>query len=303
MHQKMLFAKWRSFCLNLNVLKLCVLGGNQGDVYVILKLLFPDALELLSHSGIPGGGGGDCFCTGSAALPLATGFCSSDNFWTTFQISFILSSLAGLMTWPIDYLIKFWSIFVVTLTLNFQGQIWNSLYLSQKWSDCHETKSKHIDRTLSLKCDHQIWPWLGPLHFQGQIWNPLYLGQKWSDCHETKSKHIDWIYASYVTSDLTCTVALTLNFQGQVWNLLYLRQKYSECHETKCKQIDWTQGLECDHQIWHWPWPWLWIFKVKFGICYTVSAKNSLIATKWNVHIYIELKASMTIKFDLGHEV
>ena len=29
----------------------------------------------------------------------------------------------------------------MTLTLNFQGQIWNLLYLSQKWCDCHETKA------------------------------------------------------------------------------------------------------------------------------------------------------------------
>ena len=64
--------------------------------------------------------------------------------------------------WPTDYLIRFWSIFVVTLTFNFQGQIWNLLYLSQKWSDCHETKSKHIDWTLGLKCDHQVWPWPWP---------------------------------------------------------------------------------------------------------------------------------------------
>ena len=48
----------------------------------------------------------------------------------------------------------------MTLTLNFQGQIWNFLYLSQKWPDCHETKSKHIDWTLGLKCDHQFWPWI-----------------------------------------------------------------------------------------------------------------------------------------------
>ena len=50
----------------------------------------------------------------------------------------------------------------MTLTLNFQGQIWNFLYLSQKWSDCHETKSKHIDWTLGLKCDHRVWPWPWP---------------------------------------------------------------------------------------------------------------------------------------------
>ena len=51
----------------------------------------------------------------------------------------------------------------MTLTLNFQGQIWNLLYLSQKWCDCHETKSKHIDWSQGLKYDHQILPW--PWHW------------------------------------------------------------------------------------------------------------------------------------------
>ena len=50
----------------------------------------------------------------------------------------------------------------MTLTLNFQGQIQNLLYLSQKWSDCHETKSKHIHETLGLKCDHLVWLWPWP---------------------------------------------------------------------------------------------------------------------------------------------
>ena len=38
---------------------------------------------------------------------------------------------------------EIWSIFVVTLTFNFEGifQIWNLLYLSQKWSDCHKWKA------------------------------------------------------------------------------------------------------------------------------------------------------------------
>ena len=87
--------------------------------------------------------------------------------------------------WPSDLTLA------KTLTLDFQGQIWNSLYLSQKWSDCYKTKSKHIDWTLSLKCDHQIlprpWPWLW-----GQIWNLLYLSQRWFDCHKMKSTHIAW---------------------------------------------------------------------------------------------------------------
>ena len=44
----------------------------------------------------------------------------------------------------------------MTLTLNFHGQIQNLLYLSQKWSDCHETKSKHIDWTLVCTRDSTV---------------------------------------------------------------------------------------------------------------------------------------------------
>ena len=84
---------------------------------------------------------------------------------------------------------------VMTLTLNFQGQISNWLYLSQKWSDCHETKSKHIDWSQDLKCDHQVWPWpwLWPWIFKVKC-EIGYICQKWSDCHEMKSKHINWTH-------------------------------------------------------------------------------------------------------------
>ena len=50
----------------------------------------------------------------------------------------------------------------MTLTFNFQSQIWNLLYLCPKWSDCHETKSKLIDLILGLKCDRRIWSWPWP---------------------------------------------------------------------------------------------------------------------------------------------
>ena len=42
----------------------------------------------------------------------------------------------------------------MTFSLNFQGQIWNLLYLNQKWSDCREMKSKHID----MNSRPQMWP-------------------------------------------------------------------------------------------------------------------------------------------------
>ena len=42
----------------------------------------------------------------------------------------------------------------MTLNLNFQGQMWNFLYLSQKWSVCHETKKQ----TYRLNSRPQMWP-------------------------------------------------------------------------------------------------------------------------------------------------
>ena len=82
----------------------------------------------------------------------------------------------------------------MTLTLNFQDQIWNLLYLSQKWSDCHETKSKHIDWTLGLKWDHRVWfwPWPWPWIFKVKSKVCYISAENSLDCHERKSKHIDW---------------------------------------------------------------------------------------------------------------
>ena len=116
---------------------------------------------LLSHPGIRGVT--LCFCTSSHAVAGAAAgrrFLFTQKFLNNFLDFFHFWH--DCWPWPIDYLVRFWSIFVVTLTLNFQGQIWNLLYLSQKWSDCHETKSKHIDWILGLKCDHRVWPWPWP---------------------------------------------------------------------------------------------------------------------------------------------
>ena len=130
-----------------------------------------------------------CFCTGSYAGAAGRRLLFTRLLLNNFSNFFHFRHDC----WPIDYLIRFWSIFIVTLTLNFQGQIWNLLYLTQKWSDCHETK-----QTYRLNSRPQMWPsgltlamtlsW----NFQGQIHNLLYLNQKWSHCHETKNKHIDW---------------------------------------------------------------------------------------------------------------
>ena len=60
---------------------------------------------------------------------------------------------------------QMWSLgltLAMTFILNFQCQIWTLLYLSQNWSNCHETKSKHIVWTLGLKYYQWDWPWIWP---------------------------------------------------------------------------------------------------------------------------------------------
>ena len=80
----------------------------------------------------------------------------------------------------------------VTLTLNFQGKIWISVYLDRKWSDCLK------EQTCRMDSKPQLWPSdltlavTLTLNLQGQIWNYYILAKKLSDCHQTKSKHIDW---------------------------------------------------------------------------------------------------------------
>ena len=110
----------------------------------------------------------------------------------------------------------------MTLTLNFQGQIWNSLCLSQKWSDCHETKSKHIDWILGIKYDYQVWPWPWP-------W-PWHLSQKLSSCREMKNELIDWRVGFHCSHLIWPWSWLDLGFSRSNFKKLYLRNGNADLH-------------------------------------------------------------------------
>ena len=148
-----------------------------------------------------------------------------------------------------EYVIRFWSISTVTLTFNFQGQIFNLLYLSQKWSEWHKTDSKHINWTQMRPSGLTL---AMTLKFQCQIWNcsisvkMVQLPQNEKQIYRLKFR------PQMEPSGLTWAIILTLNIQAQRGNLLYLYQKWSYCHETKNKYIDWTLGLKWDHQVWPW---------------------------------------------------
>ena len=139
MQFKILSAKFQPCChgLNESMYLNVVIVVNQGGVQFNVVLCGLQT-SLLSHPGIPGVT--LCFCTGSYAAAgrrflfsqlLLNNFLDFFHFWYDCWAR------------TVDYLIRFWSIFVVTLTLIFQGKIWNLQYFSQKWSDSQETKSKH----------------------------------------------------------------------------------------------------------------------------------------------------------------
>ena len=154
----------------------------------------------------------------------------------------------------------------MTLTLNFQGQIWNFLYLSQMWSDCHETKSKHIDWTLRLKCDHQFWPWPWPWPWIFKVkYGISYISAK-SGPIATKRKaniSID-LQASMWPMGLNLTITLTFEFWRSNLTLTFyhthdLDHGFSwsnfEITVSQNGRADWhcTKGVAIGHS---WPWSW-----------------------------------------------
>ena len=126
----------------------------------------------------------------------------------------------------------------MTLTLNFQGQIQNLLYLSQKWSDCHETKSKHIDWTLGLKCGHRVWPWPWPWPWIFKVKYRICFISAKNGPIATKRKAN--ILIELQTSNVTNGFELDHNLDL------------------------WILKLKCDLDLLPHRWPWLWIFMVKF---------------------------------------
>ena len=126
----------------------------------------------------------------------------------------------------------------MTLTLNFQGQIWNLLYLCQKWSNCHETKANISIELQGLKCDHQVWPWPWPWPWIFKVkYGISYISAKSGPIATERKANISIeLQASNVTN------GFDLDHNLDLWNL----------------------KVKCDLDLWPHTWPRPWIFMVKF---------------------------------------
>ena len=139
------------------------------------------------------------------------------------------------------------------MTLTFQGQIWNLLYLNQKWHNCHETKKQ----TYRLNCRHQMWPpgltlvlLILTLNFQCQIWNLLYISAKNGSIATKQNKNIDWILG------IKCDHRVWPWPWPWLWNF---KVKYGLCYiSAKTVRLPWnkkqTYRSNFRHQVWSAQW-------------------------------------------------
>ena len=155
----------------------------------------------------------------------------------TFEQLFrFLSFFDDCWPWHIDYLIRFWSILVVTLTLNFQGQIRNLLYLkngaiatNRKANISIDVKASNVTIEFDLGHDLDLEFSRSNVEFAISLSKMVRLPRNEKHTYRLNSGTQMWLL------DLTLAITLTLNFQGQIWNLLYLKEKWSDCYETKNK--------------------------------------------------------------------
>ena len=108
------------------------------------------------------------------------------------------------------------------------------LYLSQKCSDCHETKSKHTDWTLGLKCDHRVWPW------------PWIFKVKYRIC-----------YISANNGPIATKRKANISIELQASNVT---NGFNLDHNLDL----WILKVKHYLDLWPHTWPWPWIFMVKF---------------------------------------
>ena len=141
------------------------------------------------------------------------------------------------------------------LDLKFSRSNIEFAYLSQKWSDCHETKSKHIDWTLGLRCDHRVWPWPWPWTWIFKVkYRICYISAKNGPIATKRKANISIeLQASNVTN------GIELDHNRDLWILKVKR----------------------DLDLWPHTWPWPWIFMVKFWNSCISEWEGRLTFHKW----------------------
>ena len=179
----------------------------------------------------------------------------------------------------------------MTLTFNFQGQLWNFLYLSQKRSDCHKTKSKHIDWTVRLKCDHRVspWPWPWPWIFKVK-YGISYISAKSGPIVTKRKANISIeLQASNVTNGFELDhnldlwilkVKLELDLWPHTWPWIFMVKFWNSCISEWEGRLTLHKGggsrsfMTMIMTIW-WPRSGVWIYQIVTGVTSVVGVPST----------------------------
>ena len=107
----------------------------------------------------------------------------------------------------------------LTLTLDFQGQIFKNLHLRNGRADWHGTKGMWVDRMLDPHCDFELWPHPWPWHliFKVKFWNSCIPGI--GGPIDMERKGYEWIgcYTYFVTMSYDVDLGFSWsNFENAV---------------------------------------------------------------------------------------
>ena len=143
------------------------------------------------------------------------------------------------------------------------------LYLSQKWSDCHETKSKHSDWTLGLKCDKRVWPWPWPWPWIFKVkYRICYISAKNGPIATKRKANIAIeLWGSNVTSGFDLGHDLDLEFSRSNIEFAISQPKMVRLPRNE-KQTYW---LNSRPQMW----PMVWIYQIVTGVTSVVGVPST----------------------------
>ena len=141
--------------------------------------------------------------------------------------------------------------------------------ISQKWSDCHETKSKHSNWTLGLKCDKRVWPWPWPWPWIFKVkYRICYISAKNGPIHTKRKANISIeLWGSNVTSGFDLGHDLDLDFSRSNIEFAISQPKMVRLQRNE-KQTYW---LNSRPQMW----PMVWIYQIVTGVTSVVGVPST----------------------------
>ena len=174
-----------------------------------------------------------CFCTGpctAACCCRLQTFVHAITFQQLFGFLSIFAQLLALIYRLSGQILVIW---FLTSSMNFQGQVWNLLYFSQKWFDCHKTKSKHIEWTLGLKCAHRVWPWPWPRPWNFKVkYGICYISTKNSLIATKRKANI-----SIVLQASNVTNGFNLGHDLDIWSFKVKCDLHRLVNKVRCKDL------------------------------------------------------------------